>query len=132
MNSASNDAHAQRVLQTPALDADGYVVDEDYQHGRRGTITARTPQGAVYAIPLENGAGVASLSYESAVANDVESRLQSNPTYSAAAADGGESVSLPTAYGKQPQQQRQRKQKQQQQSVYLGFGDGIDNETDNV
>lgn len=146
----------------PALDADNYVLDEYYstqQEGRRhGTVTARTNSGAVYAIPMEEESSVAddsstdgkqhkaygnagtvvprTPSYESAMldGNDGQQKrpqLQSNTAYAAAAVGVGGAQRLTTASSKQ-QQQPQQPQRRQQQSVYLGFGDRDDNETDNV
>lgn len=144
----------------PTLDADNYVLDDYYstqQEGHRhGTVTARANSGAVYAIPMEEESAVVNYnstagkqhkaygnagtvvprtpSYESAMldGNDGQQkrpRLQSNPTYGAAAVGGSRAQLLTTARSKQ---QPQPPQLQQQQSVYLGFGDREDNETDNV
>ena len=55
-----------QTLQAPIVDGAGYVVDDFPQHGRRNTITMRTAQGAVYAVPVDDGQGAQSASADSA------------------------------------------------------------------
>ena len=102
------------------LDMDGYVIDDEYQHNqhesRRGTITARTAQGALYAVPLEDSAVYAvPLELEEGAGGAAEhSKADTNTNTNTTI-----SISMP------------RTQKHQR-SVYLGFGGEETNETDDV
>ena len=56
-----------------AVDVDGYVVDDGYQRDRIGTVTARTTEGAVYAVPMEDVTGAADYS------NKQQNQLRQQP-----------------------------------------------------